>query len=350
MYAPLQILSAYSLLKNPNTITQIIRTAKDRHYGAIALTDINVMYGAVEFYQKAKDMGIKPLFGVTLQVNGLVNTSTTFPLVLIAENQTGYQNLMWLSSAKMTAQDTTMTFDLLVDHLQGIHVILPHDSELSQLIASEYQEVDNYWHQLSNKIDDQHLYIGIHPQLAPQIRARLAQFSQIHQASLVALDDVDYLNADDAFTTQVLKAIDANVKLDGIKALAQQSGSHVLVDFEQLRQSYQDDEALKLAFKNNEQLVARSHVSLTFKQTTALPPFQLPPETANAAEYLKNLAMTGLNAKMHITSQQHAQYLERLHNELAIINKLGFNDYFLIVWDIVNFAKQYPTQSKSNHD
>lgn len=340
MYAPLQILSAYSLLKNPNTITQIIRTAKDRHYEAIALTDINVMYGAVEFYQKAKDMGIKPLFGVTLQVNGLVNTSTTFPLVLIAENQTGYQNLMWLSSAKMTAQDTTMTFDLLVDHLQGIHVILPHDSELSQLIASEYQEVDNYWHQLSNKIDNQHLYIGIHPQLAPQIRARLAQFSQIHQASLVALDDVDYLNADDAFTTQVLKAIDANVKLDGIKALAQQSGSHVLVDFEQLRQSYQDDEALKLAFKNNEQLVARSHVSLTFKQTTALPPFQLPPETANAAEYLKNLAMTGLNAKMHITSQQHAQYLERLHNELAIINKLGFNDYFLIVWDIVNFAKQ----------
>ena len=143
MYAPLQILSAYSLLKNPNTITQIIRTAKDRHYEAIALTDINVMYGAVEFYQKAKDMGIKPLFGVTLQVNGLVNTSTTFPLVLIAENQTGYQNLMWLSSAKMTAQDTTMTFDLLVDHLQGIHVILPHDSELSQLIASEYQEVDN---------------------------------------------------------------------------------------------------------------------------------------------------------------------------------------------------------------
>ena len=89
MYAPLQILSAYSLLKNPNTITQIIRTAKDRHYEAIALTDINVMYGAVEFYQKEKDMGIKPLFGVTLQVNGLVNTSTTFPLLLIAENQTG---------------------------------------------------------------------------------------------------------------------------------------------------------------------------------------------------------------------------------------------------------------------
>ena len=105
MYAPLQILSAYSLLKNPNTIPQIVATAKARHYEAIALTDLNVMYGAVEFYRTALENNLKPLFGVTLEVNGLVNTATTFPMILIAETQVGYQNLMWLSSAKMTVKN-----------------------------------------------------------------------------------------------------------------------------------------------------------------------------------------------------------------------------------------------------
>lgn len=153
MYAPLQILSAYSLLKNPNTIEQIIETAKKRHYQAIALTDINVMYGAVKFYQVAKENNIKPLFGVTLQVNGLVNTATVFPIVLIAENQTGYQNLMWISSAKMTTKVSEMTLDVITGHLAGINVIFPNDSEISQFIASEYTQSVDYWQQLSTKID-----------------------------------------------------------------------------------------------------------------------------------------------------------------------------------------------------
>ena len=138
MYAPLQILSSYSLLKNPNTIEQILQTAKSRGYEAVALTDVNVMYGAVAWYRSAQKYQIKPLFGLTLMVNGLVNTATTFPLVLIAENQTGYQNLMWLSSARMT-NDSVMLFSTLVDHLSGINVILPSTSELSQLISAEYE-------------------------------------------------------------------------------------------------------------------------------------------------------------------------------------------------------------------
>ncbi|MBC9701055.1 MAG: PHP domain-containing protein, partial [Leuconostoc sp.] len=124
MYAPLQILSSYSLLKNPNTIEQIVQTAKTRGYEAIALADVNVMYGAIDWFRQTKKHGIKPLFGLTLMVNGLVNTATLFPVVLLAENQVGYQNLMWLSSAKMTSQGD-FQWETMVKHLDGINIVFP---------------------------------------------------------------------------------------------------------------------------------------------------------------------------------------------------------------------------------
>ena len=340
MYAPLQILSAYSLLKNPNTIEQIIETAKKRHYQAIALTDINVMYGAVKFYQVAKENNIKPLFGVTLQVNGLVNTATVFPIVLIAENQTGYQNLMWISSAKMTTKVSEMTLDVITGHLAGINVIFPNDSEISQFIASEYTQSVDYWQQLSTKIDPKKLYLGINPQLAPQIQERLVTFSEKNQAKLIALDTVDYLNPDDAFTTQVLKAIETNTKLDDIKLLAQQVGTHVLQDFNEVQIAYLANDALKTAYLNNELLVSKSHVEIIFKQTATLPKFHLPNENQTSENYLRYIAEKGLLERINGRQVALDQYEKRLQHELQIINNLAFNDYFLIVWDIVNFAHQ----------
>lgn len=340
MYAPLQILSAYSLLKNPNTIAQIIQTAKARHYGAIALTDINVMYGAVEFYQTALKNEIKPLFGVTLAVSGLVNTATTFPMIFMAETQAGYQNLMWLSSAKMTAKNDDMTVATLAGHLSGLNVILPADSELTQFIASAYDDVAAYWQELTAFITPEHLYLGINPQMAAQIQSRLGAFHDETHAQLIALDDVAYLNPDDAFTTQVLKSIDANVKLEGIKALSQQSGTQVLQDFEQVKAAYQTSDMLKTAFLTNELLVSRSQVTLTFKNTAALPAFQLPAGMADAGDYLKTLAQKGLAARLQGHHSDQDRYQARLTHELTIIDALGFNDYFLIVWDIVNFAYQ----------
>lgn len=340
MYAPLQILSAYSLLKNPNTISQIIQTAKARHYDAIALTDQNVMYGAVAFYQTALQHGIKPLFGVTLSVSGLVNTATTFPMIFMAETQVGYQNLMWLSSAKMTAKTDDMPLSAMTEHLAGLNVILPAESELTQFIAAAYDDLETYWQQLTNVIAPEHLYVGINPQMATQIQERLAAFQVATQAQLIALDDVAYLNADDGFTTQVLKSIDANVKLEGIKALAQQAGTQILQDFKQIQAAYQSSEILKAAFLANERLVSRSQVTLTFKKTAALPAFQLPDGMADAGAYLKALAEKGLAARLKGYHGDQSPYLTRLNHELTIIDELGFNDYFLIVWDIVNFAYQ----------
>ncbi|MFR8086699.1 MAG: PHP domain-containing protein, partial [Leuconostoc gelidum] len=313
-------------------------------YQAIALTDINVMYGAVKFYQVAKENNIKPLFGVTLQVNGLINTATVFPIVLIAENQTGYQNLMWISSAKMTTKVSEMTLDVITGHLAGINVIFPNDSEISQFIASEYTQSVDYWQQLSTKIDPKKLYLGINPQLAPQIQERLVTFSEKNQAKLIALDTVDYLNSDDAFTTQVLKAIETNTKLDDIKLLAQQVGTHVLQDFNEVQIAYLANDALKTAYLNNELLVSKSHVEIIFKQTATLPKFHLPNENQTSENYLRYIAEKGLLERINGRQVALDQYEKRLQHELQIINNLAFNDYFLIVWDYVRWAKVHKIQ------
>ncbi|GEA90594.1 DNA polymerase III subunit alpha [Leuconostoc mesenteroides] len=342
MYAPLQILSSYSLLKNPNTIEQIVQTAKTRGYEAIALADVNVMYGAIDWFRQTKKHGIKPLFGLTLMVNGLVNTATLFPVVLLAENQVGYQNLMWLSSAKMTSQGD-FQWETMVKYLDGINIVFPTDSELVQLISSGYEEVNNYWHQLLTLVDERHSFIGINSQMAPQIQERLAQFSERTGGHMIALDDIDYLNSDDAFTTQVLKAIDANVKLDDIKILAQQQGSHILRDLAVVQQEYQGTEILKTAYINNELLVSKSNVSIEFKDT-ALPPFETPSGMTNA-QFLETIAVSGLKKRLQGHNVSLNLYEERLQHELKTIEVLGFSDYFLIVWDIVNFAHKNHIQT-----
>lgn len=342
MYAPLQILSSYSLLKNPNTIEQIVQTAKDRGYEAIALADINVMYGAIDWFRQTKKHGIKPLFGLTLMVNGLVNSATLFPVLLLAENQTGYQNLMWLSSAKMTSQGD-FQWETMGKHLAGINVIFPADSEFVQLIASGYEEVNSYWQQLITFVDEQHAFIGINSQMAPQIQERLARFSEQNSGHVIALDDIDYLNSDDAFTTQVLKAIDANVKLDDIKILSQQQGSHILRDLTVVRQEYQGTEVLKTAYINNELLVSKSNVNIEFKDT-ALPPFETPSGVTNV-QFLETIAVSGLKKRLQGRNVTLNLYEKRLQYELKTIEALGFSDYFLIVWDIVNFAHKNRIQT-----
>nr|MCH9869623.1 PHP domain-containing protein [Serratia marcescens] len=136
MYAPLQVKSAYSLLQSPSSVNQIVETAKARGYQAVSLAEKNVMYSLVDFYKEAKKRDVLPIFSVQLMVNGLVNLATTFSVLLSAYNQKGYQNLLYLSSTKMTLDDQPMTWSMLAKHLEGVALILTPESELGQLITS----------------------------------------------------------------------------------------------------------------------------------------------------------------------------------------------------------------------
>ncbi|MCT7885172.1 MAG: PHP domain-containing protein, partial [Lactobacillus iners] len=117
--AGLQNISSFTLLKSPISIEQLIGSAKKRGYKAIALTDINFTYGLIDFYKMAKSEGIKPLLGMQLRINGLINENQNFDLIVIAKNNVGYQNIMRLSSAvNLITENGKKEIDVTLNKLQ----------------------------------------------------------------------------------------------------------------------------------------------------------------------------------------------------------------------------------------
>ena len=138
MFVPLQVMSTYSLLQSTNRIPKLVQTAKDRGYTALALTDKNVMYGVVAFYNACQEAGIKPILGLTLTVQATGDATQPTDLIFLARDFTGYQQLMRLSTAYQVA---TAPVDLSqqVANLTHLNVIAPLDSEIHQLLLSSFQ-------------------------------------------------------------------------------------------------------------------------------------------------------------------------------------------------------------------
>ncbi|MFC4760553.1 DNA polymerase III subunit alpha [Fructobacillus durionis] len=346
MYAPLQVKSAYSLLQSPSSIQQIVDTAKARGYQAVSLAEQNVMYSFVDFYKEARAKDLKPVFSLQLMVNGLVNLATAFPLLLTAYEQNGYQNLIELSSKKMTLEDDEpMTLAMLADHLDGLALTLTPESELGQLISTNDPSTKNYLENLLKLIGQPgKFYLGISPSLSFVQQKALATYAGENNLPLIAWDRVDYLNPEDTFTTQVLRAVNAGTVLENLGPLSHEKGAFYLKDQAELAQSYQQSLELKRAYENNEALIDSVDVALNFKKP-ALPVYQQ--DTGlSSADFLKSLAQAGLKRRLTLAGIQEVQpYVERLEGELSVIIDLGFADYFLIVWDILKFARDHSVQT-----
>nr|WP_290123370.1 PHP domain-containing protein [Lentilactobacillus otakiensis] len=206
-YVPLQVISSYSLLQSPIRIAELISEAKDRGYQALALTDLNVMYGAVEFYDACLSAGIKPLIGLTLQLPGLILTDKNYSLVLLAKNQQGYANLLKLSTLKMTLPELTVS--QLTDYLSDLFVILPPLGEMNDLLLQGRSEdsvalIDQL---KSLGVDRNSLKIGVDYHSSDSVIDMLSKLAADQQVALVADSPVDYINATDYFPMQVLKKI-----------------------------------------------------------------------------------------------------------------------------------------------
>jgi DNA polymerase-3 subunit alpha len=331
-YTPLQLHSAFSLLKHPNSLQALVHRAKELGYAALALTDDDNLYGAVAFSQLAQQAGLKPIIGMTLHVGGILNQATAFPIVVLAKNDTGYQNLLALATLKGTQEDQTpVAFNAVIEHAEGLAIIIPEQGEVNQILQSQPDLLPNFVDQVST-LD---LYLGIHPQMHPTLQSALKQASAQFSIPLMALPVVDYLHEDDAFTTQVLHAIDQNEKLTGITALAQQTGLNILHTPEQVVKQFEQSQ-LQDALRNNDQLV--SEINLTLHAAEVTLPSYPTPNQQSAGAYLTQLANTGLKERLRLIKGDAAVYERRLAHELAIIERLGFSDYFLIVWDILKFA------------
>lgn len=337
---PLSVLSSYSLLNSPIRIDALVNAAKQRGYEALALTDINVLYGVVDFFNAAKKAGIKPLIGLTIELNSEQHLDQVFPLTLVARNQAGYQNLIQISSKKMTlAADATLTLTQISSWLGNVYVLNGLESEVGRLINSgQSSQAQRLVQQLQQAADNQTVFIGISDQQSGTAIENLQEFSEQNSVPLVAMNPIRYLNPDDQFKTNVLAAVEAGEQITNLGVASQQTGPWYLREAGPLTAHYQQLN-LNDAVLATVQIAATSTVDFTF-QAPQLPHFQTP-AGQSPDQYLRDLCEQGLTKRLGDRQPLFDRYQKRLTHELAVIHQLGFDDYFLIVWDVMNFAHQH---------
>lgn len=322
----LQVKSSYTLLESPIKVKDLVQQAAEMNYSAIALTDHNVLYGAVEFYQAAKKYGIQPIIGLTLDAEGFTNASVTYPLILLAKDFRGYQALIKLSSYQRKAQEA-VSLERIKELSSSLIVIVPTlQSELHQLYLGHKEEaIRELVADIAAQFPDS--FLGI----SPEQEHTFVQLLEAAGGELVALGDVQYLKAEDAFATEVLKAIDRGQPVD---RQADLTGEYALKTPEEFSAVFHKM-GLQEAVDRTALIADRIDIELPLGQQL-LPKYQTP-EQMDADSYLRQLAEEGLRCRIVDVTED---YRERLDKELSVISTMGFSDYFLIVWDIMMYARR----------
>lgn len=338
----LQNLSSFTLLESPTKVKDLAENAKKKGYSALALTDVNITYGLVNFYKAAKETGIKPLLGMQLRINGLVDQANKYDLIVIAKDDQGYKNILRLSSAvnlltENGEKENVLELEELKKYLGHLVIITPSNihSELKMLQANNPKMGANYIRTLKDSVPtSSSIYLGIYADQGQQeyinyLRSLATQFELL----LTAVEDGQYLNRNEQFLRRTLQAIKSNTHLENIEQLAKQAGSHYLKNSEELQVNYRKFE-IEDALENAEKIGQICSAQITF-QDPQLPKFKQN-KFPTSKEYLHSLAQNGLAKRFK--GRIPEKYQARLDYELKVINEMGFDDYFLIVWDVMNFA------------
>ena len=338
----LQNLSSFTLLESPTKVKDLAENAKKKGYSALALTDVNITYGLVNFYKAAKETGIKPLLGMQLRINGLVDQANKYDLIVIAKDDQGYKNILRLSSAvnlltENGEKENVLELEELKKYLGHLVIITPSNihSELKMLQANNPKMGANYIRTLKDSVPtSSSIYLGVYADQGQQeyinyLRSLATQFELL----LTAVEDGQYLNRNEQFLRRTLQAIKSNTHLENVEQLAKQAGSHYLKNSEELQVNYRKF-GIEDALENAEKIGQICSAQITF-QDPQLPKFKQN-KFPTAKEYLHSLAQNGLAKRFK--GRIPEKYQARLDYELKVINEMGFDDYFLIVWDVMNFA------------
>ena len=347
--------SHYSLLDGLSRIDELVAKAKEMGMEALAITDHGVMYGAIEFYKKAKKAGIKPIIGCELYIaEGSMHDKRPniddkrYHLIVLAENETGYKNLIKLVSAAHLEgfyYKPRVDKALLKKHSEGLiglsaclggelsRAIYAGNYPKARKIALEYNEIfgnGNFFIELQ-----QHPNIKEQNEVTPQL-VKLARETGI---PMVATQDSHYTHADDAHAHDVLLAVQTGNKLDDTDRLSMKDDNFSLLHGAEMYEKFKmlGEDVVQEAFDNTNKIAERCNFEIELGKTK-LPPFPLPESYKNADEYLKKLVYDGLAVRYENKITDDVK--NRLEYELKVIGQTGFASYFLIVQDFINWAKQ----------
>ncbi|MFS0654595.1 DNA polymerase III subunit alpha [Bacillus sp. 179-C3.3 HS] len=329
-YVHLQVHSGYSLLNSAAKVKELVMKAKELGYKALALTDDHVMYGTVEFYKECKKQGIKPVIGLTASVFIDEQETEAYPLVLLAETNEGYQNLIKISSVLKSKSKAGLKEKWLKSYHHGLIAITPGVSGYIETLLQQDQleEACEAARHLQGIFGEGSFYVAVQPfQQDDQLVERLRDVSQSTGIPLVATGDVHYINRDDKTAYTCLKAIKAGRLLSD---MAQEEEDKHFRSIEEMKEWYADDPEF---LSRTSDIARRCEVDLNLGQTK-LPSYPTP-DHSTADQFLRKVCAEGM-VKRKIESDE--TYVKRLNYELDIIQKMNFSDYFLIVWDFMKYA------------
>jgi len=346
-FVHLHVHTEYSLLDGAVRIKDLIQRVKEYGMNSVAITDHGVMYGVIDFYKEAKENGIKPILGCEVytakrsRFEKEANVdSEQGHLVLLAETNAGYKNLMKIVSAGFIEgyyYKPRVDMEILGRYSEGIialsaclsgdipMAILNRDYERAKFLALQYDKIfgrGNFFLELqSNNIPEQNL-----------VNSELIRLSRETGIPLVATNDVHYLNRSDYIAHDILLCIQTNKKINDENRMRFNTDQVYLKTPEEMWESFKN---VPEALENTVQIASRCNVEIEFGKLH-LPEYKLP-DGVDHFEYLKNLCYEGLKQRYGENAGQDK--VERLEYELSTIRQMGYTDYFLIVWDFIKYAK-----------
>ncbi len=345
MFTHLHVHTEYSLLDGMSRIPQLVLRAKELGMDSLAITDHGVMYGAIEFYLAAKEAGIKPIIGseiyITQDSRFSRNASDKRPyhLVLLAKNQTGYRNLIQLTTKAHLEgfyYKPRIDKELLKQYHQGLialsgciagevpHLILEGRLDEAKQAALWYKQT----------LGGFYLEIMRHPiPELEQINQGLIAMSTELDIPLVATNDVHYINQEDASAHDLLLCIGTNSSIYDDKRMKMAGDFFYLKSPQEMAELYRD---IPQAIENTGRIAEMCNLKLEFGRLY-LPEIGLT-EGKTADQFLADLCYEGLPRYYPAPTPEIKQ---RLDYELEVIGKTQFANYFLVVWDIISFAKEH---------
>jgi len=361
-FTHLHVHTEYSLLDGSSKIEEITKRAKELGMNSLAITDHGVMYGVIDFYKVAKKAGIKPIIGCEVYVapgsrfdkEPGITEERYYHLVLLAENNKGYNNLMKIVSRGFTEgfyYKPRVDYEILRQYHEGIIALSAClAGEVSRYLtrgmyenaaeaAKRYEEIfgkGNFFLELQNH--------GIAEQ--DYVNPQLVRMSKELDIALVCTNDVHYTFAEDADAHDILLCIQTGKKITDENRMRYEGGQFYLKSPKEMAELFP---YAPQALENTQKIADRCNVEIEFG-VTKLPKYKVP-DGFTSWSYLQHLCyqgmkkrysehLTGVDASKDSCYKTESKFLkERLDYELSVIHSMGYVDYFLIVWDYINYAK-----------
>ncbi len=346
-FVHLHLHTEYSLLDGACRIDRLMDRVKELGQTAVAITDHGVMYGCIDFYKAAKAAGIKPIIGCEVyvarrtmadRVHGIDNDP--YHLVLLCENRTGYENLCHLVSEAFLHGfygKPRVDLELLRRHHEGLIALSAclAGAVPQYLMNEDYEGAKQYALNMASIFGPGNFYLELQDHGIPAQRPvnqgvlRLARETGL---PLVVTNDAHYLRREDAVMQDVLLCIQTGKTVDDENRMKFETQEFYLKSEEELRSLFPGQDE---AFENTARIADRCNLEFTFHEYH-LPSYPVP-EGTTSESYFRDLCETGFRERY---PNPPKEYRDRLEYEIGVISRMGYVNYYLIVWDFIHYAKE----------